>query len=236
MPMTSLGTWTLFVKRTTKHRTLGFTLTMIMTALIIAVSLSILAISYYGSARSLLVLSENMTAEISNGIIEKINSLMSSAEKANAVVNLMITQGILDPTDGKRTMDVAAALVSHNEGFSSVEIGLRDGSMYKAERWADGSIFRYSNVRTKTNVIRTYYYENPDLPNQYKNSVKSLEEGHDARKRPWFIKAVSAGKTIWTHIYVADTSKQFRYSCVTPIYDKDGALLAVAAINTKLTT
>src|SRR5258708_39469132 len=128
--MTSLGTWTLFVKRATKHRPLRFTLTVTITALIIAVSLSILAISYYGSARSLLVLSENMTAEISNGIIEKINTLMSSAENANAAVNLMITQGNLNPSDGQRNMDVAAALVSQNEGFSSVEIGLPNRSKY----------------------------------------------------------------------------------------------------------
>src|SRR5258707_10721220 len=99
--------------RPAKHRPLRFTLTVTITALIIAVSLSILSISYYGTARSLLVLSENMTAEISKGIIEKINTLMNSAEKANAVVNLMIAQGTLDPTDGQRTMDVAAALVSH---------------------------------------------------------------------------------------------------------------------------
>lgn len=224
------------MKRTTKHRPLRVTLTVTITSLIIAVSLSILAISYYGTARSMLVLSENMTAEISKGIIEKLNTLLSSAEKANAVVNLMIAQGTLDPTDGQRTMDVAAALVSHNEGFSSVEIGLPDGSKYKAERGADGNIFRYSDVRTSTNVIRTYYYENPELPNQYKNSVKSLQKGYDARKRPWFIKAVSAGKTTWTDMYVSGTSKQLEYSCVTPIYDKDRALIAVASVNINLMT
>jgi len=216
-----------------------------ITALIIAVSLCILAISYYGSSRSLLVLSENMTAEISKGIIEKIDTLMSSAEKANGVVNLMIAHGDLDPTDGQRTMDVAAALVSQNEGFSSLEIGLPTGSKYKAERLADGSIMRYSDVRTSTNVIRTYYYENPDFPNKYQNSVKSLEKGYDARKRPWFSKAVSAGKMTWTDMYVTGTSKQvavgqasqqFVYSCATPIYDKQGALLAVAAVNIKLIT
>jgi len=115
-------------------------------------------------------------------------------------------------------------------------IGLPDGSKYKASREADGSITRYSDVRTSTNVIRTYYYENPDFPNQVKNSVKSLEKGYDARTRPWFIKAVSGGKTIWTDMYVSGTSKQFLYSCVTPLYDKDRALLAVAAINIKLMT
>lgn len=222
--------------RSTKHRPLRFTLTVTITVIIVTVSLFILGISYYGSARSLLVLSENMTAEISKGIVEKINTLMSSAENANAVVNLMMTQGTLNPADGQRTMDVAAALVSHNEGFSSLEIGLPDGSKYMAERAEDGGIFRYSNVRTRSNVIRTYFYENPNAPNQYQNSIMSLDEGYDARKRPWFTKAISVGKTIWTDMYVSGTSKQFIYSCATPIYGKDGALIAVTAVNIKLAT
>jgi adenylate cyclase len=222
--------------RLAKHRPLRFTLTVTITALIIAVSLSILAISYYGSARSLLVLSENMTAEVSKGIVEKINTVMNSAEKADAVVNLMIAQGSLDPTHGRRVMDVAAALVSQNEGFSSVEIGLPDGSHYRAAREADGSITRYSDVRTSTNVIRTYYYEHPDFPNQDKDSVLSLEKGYDARTRPWFVKAIGAGKTSWTDMFVGGRKKQFVYSCATPIYDKDRALIAVVGINIKLMT
>src|SRR5262249_44962217 len=82
----------------------------------------------------------------------------------------------------------------------------------------------------------TYYYENPSQPNQYKDSVKSLEQGYDARKRPWFKKGIAAGKMIWTDMDVSGTSKLFLYSCVRPIYAKDGALRAVAAANIKLTT
>lgn len=224
------------MKRTTKRRPLRFTLTTTITALIIAVSLSILALSYYGSAHSVLVLSENMTAELSKGVIEKLNALLGAAEDSNAVINLMVTQGTLDPTNGERTMDVAAALVSHNEGFSAVDIGLPDGSKYKASREVDGSISRRSDVRTSTNVVQTYYYDNPNTPSRQQNSVKSLKDGYDARTRPWFIKAVSAGRTIWTDMYVSGTSKQFVYSCVTPIYSQDRDLLAVAATDIKLET
>jgi hypothetical protein len=169
--MTSLGTWTLFVKRTTKHRTLRFTLTMIMTALIIAVSLSILAISYSGSARSLLVLSENMTAEISNGIIEKINSLMNSAEQANAVVNLMITQGILDPTDGS-ALWMWPRLVSQSRASRPWNQSPRQVEVQGERRLTAAS----SALRRQDDYgrHRTYYYENPDFPNQRQNSVKSL--------------------------------------------------------------
>lgn len=220
----------------TQNRPLRFTLSVTITALIIAASLSILTISYYGSARSLLLLAESTTAKVSEGIIERIHSLLNSSERANASLKFMIEQGMLDPSDGERTMDVAAILVSQNDGISSLEIGLPDGSKYKALREADGSVTRYSDIRTSTDVRRTYHYEHADFPHQQRNTVSSLEKGYDARKRPWFITAVSAGKTVWTDMFVSGTLKQFEYSCVTPIYGKDQTLKAVAAVNVDLKT
>ena len=65
---------------------LRFTLTTIITLLIIAISFSIFTISYIGSANSLLLLSENMTNEVSKGIIEKIRNLLNSAERADSEI------------------------------------------------------------------------------------------------------------------------------------------------------
>ncbi len=216
-----------------KDHPLRFTLAVTITSLIVAVSVSILAISYFGSARSLLILSEKMSSKVSDGITAEINLLMSSAEKTNAVIELMVAQGSLDLNNGKLVMDAAEALLQ-NEGFTSIEIGLPTGSKYKVERAINGSIFRYSDIRTSSSVMRTFHEGDPDSRAQHPDSVKTLEEGYDARKRPWFVKAVTVGKTIWTDMYVSSTSKQFLYSCVTPIYDKDGALLAVTSTNVKL--
>ena len=108
------------MSRKTKNRPLRLTLTSYITALVVVVSLSILTISYLSSSRSLLGVSENMMAETSKGIFEKFSNLLRAAEDANEVISLLISNGTLDPSDGQRTMDLAAGLLSNNEGFSSV--------------------------------------------------------------------------------------------------------------------
>jgi len=217
-----------------KFRPLRLTLASSITALVVVVSLSILTMSYFSGTRSLLVLSENMTAETSKGIIEKIGNLLSSAEKANVVINLLISRGTLDLNDGQRVMDLAAVILSNNDGFSSVEIALANGSKYMAAKDSDGSIMRRADVRTNTNVTQSFFYENANSASRLENNVKSLEQGYDSRTRPWFIMAVKAGKLVWTDMYVSGFAKQFVYSCVMPIYDKNHKLLAVAAIDIQL--
>lgn len=217
-----------------KFRPLRLTLASSITALVVVVSLSILTMAYVSGTRSLLVLSENMTAETSKGIIEKFSNLLSSAEKANAVINVLVSKGTLDLNDGQRSMDLAAVLLSNNEGFSSVEIALANGSKYMAAKENDGSIMRRADVRTNANVAQSFYYDNPNCTNRLENNVKSLEKGYDARTRSWFGTAVKAGKLVWTDMYVSGIAKQLGYSCVMPIYDKDKNLLAVVAIDIKL--
>lgn len=219
-----------------KRHPLRFTLTVTITTLMVAASVCILAISYYGNSRSVLALSESMTSEVSSGIIEKISNLLRSAERANGALNMLVGEGILDPRDGPHILPVITSLVSHNEGLSSIEVGLPDGSKYKALRENDGSITRFSDLRSSTSVTRSYYDEKPDAPNRKPPIVKSLKEGYDARTRPWFIKALATGRMTWTDMYVTGTTKQFEYSCATPIYGADHALRAIVSANIKLAT
>lgn len=220
----------------TKFQPLRFTLAAYITALVVMVSLSILTISYLSSTRSLLVVSENMMTETSKGIFQKFSNLLRAAEDANEVVSLLISNGTLDPSDGQRTMDLAAGLLSNNEGFSSVEVALANGSKFMAAREIDGTIMRRADVRTNKNVTQSFYYDSVVALNRKSDNVKTLEQGYDARKRPWFVTAVVAGKLVWTDMYVSGMAQQLVYSCVMPIYDKDRHLVAVAAIDIKLVT
>ena len=224
------------MSRKTKNRPLRLTLTSYITALVVVVSLSILTISYLSSSRSLLGVSENMMAETSKGIFEKFSNLLRAAEDANEVISLLISNGTLDPSDGQKTMDLAAGLLTNNEGFSSVEVALANGSKYMAAREIDGSVLRRSDVRTSKDVTQSFYYDSVVVLNRRSDNVKTLEQGYDARTRPWFVTAVVAGKLVWTDMYVSGMAKQLVYSCVMPIYDKNKNLIAVAAIDIKLVT
>ena len=174
-----------------------------------------------------------MTSEIAKGIIEKTRTLFDSAERANSQIAFMVRNGILNPDDGEALMRTAAEWISLNEGFTSVDIGLPSGSKYKAERMPDDSISKRCYIRGEKSVQMVWYHANPvynDDP-KFQNKVKDLAHGYDARTRPWWIAAEKAGKTVWTDMYVSGLRKQFVYSCVTPIYDAQHALMAVVAID-----
>ena len=140
----------------TKFRPLRFTLAAYVTALVVVVSLSILTISYLSSSRSLLVVSKNMMAETSKSIFEKISTLLQAAEDANEIISLLISNGSLDPSDGQQTMDLMAGFLTNNNGFSSVEVALANGSKFGASRHVDGSVVRRADARTSKNVTQTF--------------------------------------------------------------------------------
>ncbi len=212
---------------------LRFTLSAVITGMTICVSLAIFLISYFGGSYSLLLLTHSMTKEISKGIIEKTDTLLDSAERANALINTLIRSGILHTDDGGKLMELAAQIVSNNHNFTSVDIGLTDGSKFKAERMPDDSVSKRCYVRDTENVFMNWIHQNKkynDDP-QFKNTVRTLAEGYDCRTRPWWITATKNKETSWTDMYVSGLRKQFLYSCVTPIYDDIGNLLAVSSID-----
>jgi adenylate cyclase len=213
--------------------TLRFTLATVITALTIFTSLSIFIPSYLGSEHSLLLLTDNMTGEVAKSIIEKTRVLFDSAERANSQIAFMIRNGVLNLKDGGAVMQTAAEWIAVNDGFTSVDIGLPTGDKYKAERMPDDSISMRSYLRDPKSVRMVWRHGNPVYnsdPN-FQNTVKDLAKGYDARTRPWWTTAVTAGKTAWTDMYVSGLRKQFVYSCVTPVYDAKNNLLAVSSID-----
>jgi methyl-accepting chemotaxis protein len=55
-------------------------------------------------------------------------------------------------------------------------------------------------------------------------------------KRPWYVKAVTEDKTIWTAPYVDANTKDLIVTCAAPVKGKDGRLLGVVGYDVLLTT
>jgi hypothetical protein len=172
-----------------KKFTLRFTLGTIVTFLILAVSSLTLAITYFGGMQSIHSLSRVFTKQVSKGIVDKINQLFNSAEESGEITSFAISAGNVDPKNEHKCLELATFVLSHNSNIYSVNIASPDGSKYKASREANGAILQRSDIRTSNSVIRKYYSENKELLDINKNKVSSLEEGYDARKRPWFKKS-----------------------------------------------
>jgi adenylate cyclase len=218
--------------------TLRFTLASVIAILTVFTALTIFLVSYGGSRRSLMELTDNMTDEVAKGIVGKTHTLFDSAERATSELNFLIGSGILNATDGEALMRAAAAFIRDNEGFTSVDIGLPSGDKYKAERMPDDSISRRCYVRDATSVHMLWSHDNPAYNDDpaFRNSVKDLAKGYDARKRPWWKAAITKDGVAWTDMYVSGLRKQFVYSCVAPIYNAKHELLAVTSIDINVVT
>jgi two-component system, sensor histidine kinase and response regulator len=69
-------------------------------------------------------------------------------------------------------------------------------------------------------------------------AVKSIGEtdGFVNTKRPWYVKAVTEGKTIWTAPYVDANTKDLIVTCATPVTNGEGTLVGVVGYDVLLTT
>ncbi len=69
-------------------------------------------------------------------------------------------------------------------------------------------------------------------------AVRSIGQlkGYENTKRPWYIKATKAGKTIWTEPYVDADTKNLIVTCATPVILNNGRLIGVAAYDVLLST
>jgi len=60
--------------------------------------------------------------------------------------------------------------------------------------------------------------------------MKKFTAKYDARKRPWYIEAVKAGKPLWTPVYSAIDYNALYFDFVQPVYTKEGNVLGVVAV------
>jgi class 3 adenylate cyclase len=58
---------------------------------------------------------------------------------------------------------------------------------------------------------------------------------YDPRKRPWYNKAAEKGRLTWTDLYLDRNQKDMVMTCANPVYEQNGKLVAVAAIDVMLT-
>ncbi|HEY9645952.1 MAG TPA: PAS domain S-box protein [Chroococcidiopsis sp.] len=96
----------------------------------------------------------------------------------------------------------------------------------------DGSLqLSYGNQSNQ--FLRSYYSLNVAGDRTY--FLRSADRVFDARKRPWYEKAVASERPIWTDVYIAFTTGLPNITAATPVYDRTGRrLLGVCATDVVL--
>lgn len=66
--------------------------------------------------------------------------------------------------------------------------------------------------------------------------VIAAEDGYIPAKRPWYINAVSAGKTTWTQPYIDVNTKKLIVSCASPVFNSEKKVIGVVGFDVLLDT
>ncbi|MGD1861624.1 MAG: TIR domain-containing protein [Leptolyngbyaceae cyanobacterium] len=103
-----------------------------------------------------------------------------------------------------------------------------DGSLVGISRTPEGNL--QAAINDTTSDFSRYYY---DLDNQGQRAAldRVNQVAYDARARTWFLAAVEADEPIWTNPYIDSGRGELNFSAATPVYDADGDLLGVTALD-----
>ena len=106
--------------------------------------------------------------------------------------------------------------------ISTLYVGTNQGHFSSAKRMPDG-VLRVGAVNHSTRG-KAYNY----LTNHRGDRVELIAVAdYDPRKRPWYRKAVAAGKPVWSDIYPDFTTKGMGVTAAHPLYDDRGTLTGV---------
>jgi len=217
-----------------KTVSITFSYASIVSILIVLVAISFMALAFYGSRLSILLLTDNMMTEVSRAVMERTSRELGAARKYNHLLRAMVSNGTIDLTNVAQVSDFLVENARLNRNFSSIDLALPSGDKFQARAMPDGSITRRTVKRTDSNVVTTIVHANPTYNALDASKVQDLQTGYDPRTRPWWKTAVERKDIAWSEMYISGTSREFTVSNVMPLYARDGGLRAVSAADFNL--
>ncbi|NEQ99073.1 MAG: HAMP domain-containing protein, partial [Cyanothece sp. SIO2G6] len=110
----------------------------------------------------------------------------------------------------------------------------QNGEFFGVLRDVEGTSpsFQLSFSNPATNSLRQYYRLSTDGDRQA--FLYQRDDPFDSRQRPWFEAAKEANGPAWTDVYFAFTSDLPNVTASTPVYSREGKLVAVCATDVGL--
>ncbi|MGK0290897.1 MAG: adenylate cyclase [bacterium] len=213
-----------------KRVTLRFSLVFLITGLIIICGSVISLISYYGAKNSIHSLINAMVYKISNQALEQTLSHLKPATTTSKLSTYLL-EDFIDVKDRKKLLRYLHDTLVANDQFVNVYYGDVSGNFFMAKRTTENTYSLKSVIRKNKKTIISWEHQNPDLAKVFPNEIRTIDQGYDPRKRPWFKAAVKKKGLIWTNVYIFFSDKKPGITNAIPIFDKNEKLLGVLGID-----
>lgn len=177
-------------------------------------------------------LASKLSREITARIEERIRNLANIPHLFLQINEKAIQTGNLNIEDFPNVQRFFYSQVQLSNFASTLYYGNTEGDfilLKKGENKQDPDLVYIRDKSTKP--LRKIY--RLDQQGNSTDLIRSAE--YDPRTRPWYKKAIEAGKPTWSPIYVFTATPELGVTPVVPVYNQNGELRGVLAIDLTLT-
>lgn len=208
-----------------------FRVIIINTILIFITGFTILIFTWRNSEKTANEFAEKLILEFINSIENRALNYFQPAEHVVRELVWLFNSAKLDDANYQFTLEYFKELQKINNRYQMIYFADTRGNLIMSRRMADGSYTRRFVKNDGTNVRTLYEHENSLFYGDFPNNVLPIEEGYDPRKRVWYTGALEARNVSWTNAYIFATDKYPGLTCSAPVYDKEGNLKGVVAVD-----
>ncbi len=187
-------------------------------------------VSFKGGEHSVQELTHKITNNLTSRVDLRINAYLQDSVKINQAITIALSKGKINPNDINQVQEDLFSKERELKSQNTLFYGNENGTMAAIERQSDGTLFL--RIREDGNSLFRSTYELSETG--VRGKMTREPERYDHRLRPWYTAAKTAGKTIWSPIFVSTTDNELTTTKATPIYKASGELQGVVGINVSL--
>lgn len=203
--------------------------------LIVISGISITIISYVGSRNLGFNMASQIMSENATQVLNKVVDYLDSASYVNTTLAYQINSGALD-IDNSASQEYIYDYYRHYlelyPEFVGMFYGDENGRFIFAKKLPDETISLRVINQYEDRIHSVWTHENPDwYQDGYSNSIDSLDEGYDPRKRTWYKTAKSTGINIWSDVYIFSSDNKPGITNAQPIFKENNYIRGVLGID-----
>lgn len=207
------------------HRRLRIDILTTMVGLLVVTMAVSLFIARRQSMRAIRELSEDLTRQVTETVIEKTTLYLMTAARLVETIDRMVEQGALSLAFNDQIESFFIEILKTYPQVTMINIGDEEGNFFMPKKLPDGGTVTKIINRTATPPRMTLKYR--DANGNLIRAESTTEVDYDPRDRPWYRGAKESGEGYWTDVYIFFTDRQPGITASYPVHGRDGKLLAV---------
>jgi len=208
------------IKKPSGQMVLSFSFVFI----IIVTALFISLISINNEKKAVEDLATQLQKQIFVNIREKLDNYLAMPHRINRLNADSISQNpaIIDCLEELHSVYLRQLKIF--ETIETIAVGMeKQGNFAGVGRREDGFFTTALMNRDNDSTYRVFMHDSEGK----KIRLLTQTPDYDARIRPWYKSAVEAGKPAWSPVYIWASDTDIGITAVMPVYDEEGALMAV---------